>query len=83
MISHTWESNEQNRKRDMDSWNRQTAVQSEAGGVTMEEGKEISRRTCIHNPQTQTTVWLWTEGSGGDGWMEEGKGRKMGTFVIV
>lgn len=31
----------------------------------MKEGEGISQRICMHNLQTQMTVWCWTEGRGG------------------
>lgn len=45
------------------------------GGVDrMKGGEGISQRIYKHNPQTQTTVWLGSEGGKGGFWVEVGKG---------
>ena len=50
----------------------------------MKEGERIKQRTRVQNPQTQTTVWRWSEGlRRGEGWVEMGKGGGMGTSVKV
>ena len=48
----------------------------------MREGEEMSQRTYMHDPQTQTSVWGWPEGSGGLGGGGQGWG-EMGTSVVV
>ena len=52
------ESDEQNRNRGMDTWNRLAADRGGAGGGRhwMKEGEEIGQRTYLHTPWTQTTV---------------------------
>ena len=42
------------------------------------KGEGISKRTCMYNPWTQTTVWRWPEGKGSRGWEEGGKVGKIG-----
>lgn len=49
----------------------------------MIEGKGISQRIYMHNPQNQTTVWCQPEGRGGRSWVEVDKESKgMGIYVI-
>ena len=50
----------------------------------MEEGEGTSRRTCVNEPWTWTTVWGLTVGAGvgAEGWAEKGKGGEIGTTVI-
>ena len=44
------------------------------------EGGRTSQRACMNDPWTWTTVWELTVQ--GVGWVEEDKGRKIGTTVI-
>ena len=54
MIYFYVESNEQDKNRSIDTWNRLTAVRGEDEGVDwMKEGERISQRTYMHNPTDQ------------------------------
>ena len=64
--------NEQNRTRGIESWNRLTAVRGEGGGGDwLKEGEGPSQRPCMKDPWTWTTVWGLTievgGGLGGEG----------------
>ena len=49
----------------MDTWNRLTDVRGDWGESDwMKDDERISQRIYVHNTQTQTTVWWWSEGAG-------------------
>ena len=52
------------------------------GGDWMKESEEMSQRTQMHGPYTQTAVWGWPEGRGQD-CMEVSKGGNIGTAITV
>ena len=47
----------------------------------VERKERTSRRTCMNDPWTWTTVWELTVGMG-VGWAELGKGIKIGKSII-
>ena len=51
------------------------------GGNGAKKGEGTSIRTYMNDPWTWTTVWKLTVGVG-FGWVEEGKGGKIGTTLI-
>ena len=72
MIYFYVESNEQDKNRSIDTWNRLTAVRGEDEGVDwMKEGERISQRTYMHPWKLTTggdclrelcTGWRWAKG---------------------
>ena len=62
----------------METWNRLTAARGEGRRRQWwKEEEGISQRTCMNYPWTWTTMWGLTV-EWDMGWVEEGKGEKLG-----
>ena len=88
MWSQLWEeSNEQNKlinkiePRGMETWNRLTVTGGERQGYDgkKEKGLDKEQVWMTHRQGQQCGDGLWEQGVG---WVEEGKGGKVGTTVI-
>ena len=57
MIQLYGESNEQNRNRGVDTWNRLTAVRGEGVWGWDQKGDGINEKICIYDTYTWTAIW--------------------------
>ena len=70
----------------MDAWNRLRDLRGKEGQERdwLKEGGEISQRTYMYNPLTQTAVSRWQEGWGvGTGWRRAKGEVEMEISVIM